>query len=233
MPSILSIWRAERMTTPRILFALSLLFLLGPALATSAASASEDALKKEARLALIWKAQIRTPTQVSAMDLRAGPPGSDALPLDETLRCTYVETKLTGSSRKFDCAIGKSDVAKVKYGANNGEVVGSVLASRLLWALGFGADRVYPVRVTCQGCSSDPWTKRKAVQEPRRLIRPRSSATTKDTKSRTNRTRGGHGRSLTSSTKPTEAHPGLSGMHSRCSPSLFSTPIANQNSAHR
>jgi hypothetical protein len=98
------------------------------------------------------------------MDFRAGPPGPDALPLDETVRCTYVETKLAGSSRKFDCAISKSDVAKVKYGASNGEVIGAVLSSRLLWALGFGADRVYPVRVTCQGCSSDPWTKRKAVQ---------------------------------------------------------------------
>jgi hypothetical protein len=38
------------------------------------------------------------------------------------------------------------------------EVYGAILATRLLWALGFGADRVYPVRLTCRGCSPDPWT---------------------------------------------------------------------------
>ena len=29
---------------------------------------------------------------------------------------------------------------------------GEVLSTRLLWALGFGADRMYPVRVVCKGC---------------------------------------------------------------------------------
>ena len=37
------------------------------------------------------------------------------------------------------------------------EVQASVLATRLLWALGFVADRVYPVRVSCRGCEADPW----------------------------------------------------------------------------
>jgi hypothetical protein len=77
--------------------------------------------------------------------------------------CDYVETTLPGSSRKFECTTGKGKVLKVRYGAVNGEVEGSVLASRLLWALGFGADRAYPVRVTCRGCSTDPWTKRGTV----------------------------------------------------------------------
>jgi hypothetical protein len=160
------------------------------------------------------------------MDLRAGPQGPDALPLDETVKCTYVETKLSGSSRKFDCAISKNDVAKVKYGTSNGEVIGAVLASRLLWALGFGADRVYPVRVLCQGCSSDPWTKPKAVRSldvyPAAIER-----NPKDTKSRTNRTRWAWS-GLTSSTKPREAHHGLSGMLTLLAV-LFSTQIANRN----
>jgi hypothetical protein len=37
-----------------------------------------------------------------------------------SLTCDCVEAKLSGSSRKFDC--------------------GAVLATHLLWALGFGAD---------------------------------------------------------------------------------------------
>jgi len=31
-----------------------------------------------------------------------------------------------------------------------------VLATRLFWALGFAADRMYPVRVRCTGCPEDP-----------------------------------------------------------------------------
>jgi len=53
--------------------------------------------------------------------------------------------------------LDEPDVVKVKYGRENGEVYGEVLATRLLWALGFGADRIYPVKVVCRGCSSDPW----------------------------------------------------------------------------
>ena len=83
---------------------------------------------------------------------------------NELVRCDHVEIKLDGSSRKFPCAIRGGDIVKVRYGATNGEVEGAVLASRLLWALGFGADRVYPVRVLCRGCSPDPWTKQKNVQ---------------------------------------------------------------------
>jgi len=41
---------------------------------------------------------------------------------------------------------------KVKFGGANGEVFAEVAATRLLWALGFGADRMYPVRVICRGC---------------------------------------------------------------------------------
>jgi hypothetical protein len=40
----------------------------------------------------------------------------------------------------------------VKYGGANAEVYGEVLATRLLWALGFGADHMYSARVICRGC---------------------------------------------------------------------------------
>jgi hypothetical protein len=138
-----------------------LFLLLSPAFAIS--GAPEKVLTREGRLTFIRRAQVWLPTNVPAMDLRAGPQGRGALSPDKTITCDYVETKQGGSSRKFDCVIPKGDTVKVRYGADNGEVEGQVLASRLLWALGFGADRVYPVRVTCRGCSSDPWTKSKKV----------------------------------------------------------------------
>jgi hypothetical protein len=52
------------------------------------------------------------------------------------------------------CLIAGSDhdQIKVKYGRDNAEVYGEMLGTRLLWALGFGADRMYAVRVICRGC---------------------------------------------------------------------------------
>jgi len=97
------------------------------------------------------------------MDIRTGPRDRDQFPPNGLVTCDYVEKKLTGSSRKFDCTLHNGDVVKVRYGVDNPEVEGSVLATRLLWALGFGADRVYPVRVVCRGCSADPWTMRQKV----------------------------------------------------------------------
>jgi hypothetical protein len=63
-----------------------------------------------------------------------------------------VDRPLGGRSPKFLCKVAEGDIVKVKFGAENGEVYGEVLATRLLWALGFGADRMYPARVTCRGC---------------------------------------------------------------------------------
>ena len=58
-------------------------------------------------------------------------------------------------SPKFACLIDREDEVKVKFGGNNGEVYGEVLATRLLWALGFPADRMYPVNVICRGCPAE------------------------------------------------------------------------------
>jgi hypothetical protein len=128
------------------------------------ASPKKELTTKEARLAFIQKAQVWAATNVAAMDLKTGPQGSGAFQPNEMVACDYVEKKtLPGTSQKFDCAISEGDVVKVRYGERNGKVEGAVLASRLLWALGFGADRLYPVRVTCRGCSSDPWNSRDRV----------------------------------------------------------------------
>jgi hypothetical protein len=126
-------------------------------------SPKKELTTKGARLAFIRRAQVWAPTNVSEMDLRAGPQGPGSFEPNEAVTCDYVEKKLPGTTQKFDCAIGEGDVVKVRYGDENGKVQGAVLASRLLWALGFGADRLYPVRVTCRGCSPDPWKQRKRV----------------------------------------------------------------------
>jgi len=122
----------------------------------SGVAAAEDKAEKAAREASIRKAQVWAPANVAQMDLRAGPQGPGAFRPNELVTCGYVEKKLSGTTPKFECKVG-DDELKVRYGKDNGEVHGSVIASRLLWALGFVADAVYPVRVTCRGCPADPW----------------------------------------------------------------------------
>jgi hypothetical protein len=107
------------------------------------------------RLAAIRHAQVWFATDVAAMDLRSGPQGLGAFAPNETVTCDYVEKQLNGRSPKFTCMRPPQDELKVKYGRNNGEVYAEVAASRLFWALGFVAERMYPVRVVCRGCPSE------------------------------------------------------------------------------
>jgi hypothetical protein len=105
-----------------------------------------------ARYKVIARAQVWTRTNVPAMIVRVGPRGPGAFAPGASVACTYVDKELEGKSPKFLCRIGNSDQVLVKYGRTNGEVFGEVLATRLLWALGFGAERVYPVRIVCKEC---------------------------------------------------------------------------------
>jgi hypothetical protein len=118
---------------------------------------SLEHLTPMARLAAIRRAQVWRPTDVSAMDIKAGPQGPGAFAPNEAVTCDYVDKAMSGGSPKFDCAINAEDEVKVKYGQDNGEVYAEVGATRLLWALGFGADRMYPVHVECHGCPADPF----------------------------------------------------------------------------
>ena len=100
------------------------------------------------------RAALWTATNVEAVDIRRGPADPDALAFLASVTCEYVDEPLSGHSLKFACDAGNGDIVKVKFGEANGEVYGEVAATRLLWALGFGADRMYPVKVTCRRCPS-------------------------------------------------------------------------------
>lgn len=109
-------------------------------------------LDTKPREAAIARAQLWTKTDIPTMDIKAGPQGPGAFAPGQTVVCDYVDETLEGSSPKFSCTLGGHDKIKVKYGRGNGEAFAEVAASRLLWALGFGADHEYPVRVVCRGC---------------------------------------------------------------------------------
>lgn len=106
----------------------------------------------EMRRAAIQRAQVWAPTDVASMDFKTGPQGPGAFPPDGTIECNYLDKKMGGATPKFACVIPPNDELKVKYGKDNGEVYAEVAAARLFWALGFGAERIYPVQVSCKGC---------------------------------------------------------------------------------
>jgi hypothetical protein len=104
------------------------------------------------RHAIVWQ-----PTKIASMDLLKGPLGKGSFEPDEPVTCDYVTPpkRLTGDTPKFLCDLGGGDVVKVKY--KSAEVYAEVAASRLLWAIGFGTERDYPVQVTCRNCPIEPW----------------------------------------------------------------------------
>jgi hypothetical protein len=111
------------------------------------------------RLEYIRKARVWEATDVSAKDLYNGPAGHLAFAVDEDVRCDFVPKPVSGWSRKFMCRLEDGTIVKVKYdeGGPYKEVFGEVLGTRLFWALGFYADRMLPVRVTCRGCPEHPY----------------------------------------------------------------------------
>jgi len=109
--------------------------------------------------ALLQRAKVWQPIDTRSLNLAAGPPLPAAQRIGEELTCRFVfpEKPLTAGTPKFECAGRPDDVVKVKCGEKNGEVYAEIAASRLFWALGFKVDRMYPSRVSCQGCPTDPF----------------------------------------------------------------------------
>ncbi|HET7220806.1 MAG TPA: hypothetical protein VFJ02_22290 [Vicinamibacterales bacterium] len=115
--------------------------------------------------AVIW----RDPGPLTAADVRNGP----AAPLPNAIALARAGTPLEcrfdargedmgGRTRKFLCKTSDGQSLRIKYFERgddaNREVFAEVAATRLLWALGFDADAVFPVNVICVDCPEDPWT---------------------------------------------------------------------------
>lgn len=85
--------------------------------------------------------------------------------VDRTLTiCKYKPDEVTGTTPKFDCELPSGEKIKVKYGWTE-EIRSEVAATRLLHAMGFGADRVSPVQtVRCYGCPIQPFYSRALIE---------------------------------------------------------------------
>jgi hypothetical protein len=116
----------------------------------------DDRLRAEAlRRAAVWS---EPPVPVAQADLRSNVAGPDGFRPTDEVACVFQPTDSKGYSPKFECLLPGGETVKVKHGRGSAEVFAEVAASRLLTALGFGADRVYVVaKVRCRGCPPFPY----------------------------------------------------------------------------
>lgn len=148
-------------------FKVSMAITAGVLFSMSALAGSKDMVVSTAernqmmRAAQVWE----NPGDISQKDIMQGPGTKFAL--NQNVTCTFYDgyyTKLatTGATQKFWCVEKGKDPSKgevkVKYNDTNGEVFAEVISSRLLWALGFFADKAYPVSVNCENCPDNPWS---------------------------------------------------------------------------
>lgn len=114
------------------------------------AEARRDALAR----AEVWQ-QPETP-------LRQADLSKAAHGLPEEVHCAFRVAAIDGTAPKFSCKLPSGEILRVKYAGP--EPHGEAAASRLLLALGFGADRVgFVRRLHCAGCPWAPFATMKAV----------------------------------------------------------------------
>ena len=78
--------------------------------------------------------------------------------------CRYKPDEVSGTTPKFDCELPSGDKIKVKYGGSR-EIPSETAASRLLHAMGFGADHVSRLnKVRCYGCPFQPFHSRALLE---------------------------------------------------------------------
>jgi hypothetical protein len=123
-----------------------------------ARAAETRLVSPEERLDAITRAQVwREPA----------PAGGSHLPMNaviEDLSCRFVLKRLNGTTPKFNCLLDTGEEVRIKYG-KGAEIPAEAAATRLLRALGFGADEITLVHhLRCYGCPLEPFTTSKAVQ---------------------------------------------------------------------
>lgn len=116
-------------------------------------SSTTDAIRDEA----LTRAKLWRPVDPSTRNFASNPPDPTGTLSQPTVRCRFIPRPARGTTTKFDCVLADGEVVKVKYG-HTGEIHAELAATRLLTALGFGADRVFLVqRVRCYGCPRFPF----------------------------------------------------------------------------
>jgi hypothetical protein len=100
----------------------------------------------------LQKGKVWHKTDIPTMDIMAGPHSEISVRPEQEVTCRFVEpkTRSKGFSPKFKCKLNDGPTVRVKYSSR--ETYSEIAATRLLWALGFYTDEVYPVKLKCLGC---------------------------------------------------------------------------------
>jgi hypothetical protein len=108
-----------------------------------------DALSR----AVVWQA----PPPIARAKLSADPRQA------KMLTCTFDIAQVNGTAPKFECQLASGDKIRVKYGRTP-EVPSEVATTRLLHAIGFGADTMTLYEtVRCYGCPAEPFITMKTL----------------------------------------------------------------------
>jgi hypothetical protein len=112
--------------------------------------------------AVIWS----DPGPLTPEDIKKGPQAAipDAIAKGssgEVVDCRFERpgNELGGATAKFSCKTADGKSIRIKYydtHSGNREVFAEVVATRLLWALGFDADAMFSLTVNCLDCPEDP-----------------------------------------------------------------------------
>jgi hypothetical protein len=114
--------------------------------------------------ATVWREKA-LPSPEAIVEGPPGNPGGSRATVNppDGIPCTYESgsANMGGKTPKFTCRTPDGRSIRVKYfngdpAKGNREVFAEVVATRLFWALGFPADRVYPITVNCKDCPADP-----------------------------------------------------------------------------
>jgi hypothetical protein len=123
---------------------------------------------EEIRIRYLANARIWSdPGDVTPEMVMAGRPLNQSEELETALKgqplpCDFAKPgkALGGNTPKFSCLTPGGTTIRVKYsdGSKDGnrEIFSAVVAAKLVWALGFVSDPVYPITIDCRDCPADP-----------------------------------------------------------------------------
>ena len=127
---------------------------------------------RELRDVALRNADVWRETDPGRFDFSANPPDPSGALSRPIVECRFRPRPATGTTPKFDCVLPDGEIVRVKYG-RNAEIHAELAATRLLTALGFGADRVYTVtRLRCLGCPRYPFHTMQALGPMSRWFAP-------------------------------------------------------------
>jgi hypothetical protein len=130
---------------------------------TTRSTSDARTVSKTERIEAIARAQVWREPAIPVARASFAPAGTGP----NTVDCRFRISELGGTTPKFHCLLPSDVEVRVKYGPGD-EIPAEAAATRLLAALGFGADRIALVaHLRCFGCPKEPFVTMKLLEAAR------------------------------------------------------------------